>query len=90
MCKSSFEILELPDTASKSEVKEAWRKLANTHHPDKGGDVEDFHKLRAAYEEALVAAPDDKFCINCGGVGYTFVNHGIQVLKMPCQICKII
>ncbi|CAE8720516.1 unnamed protein product, partial [Polarella glacialis] len=32
------------------EIRAAYRKLAMIHHPDKGGDKEEFQKIQGAYE----------------------------------------
>ena len=34
----------------RSELKRAFRKQALKHHPDKGGDIEEFNKIQAAYD----------------------------------------
>lgn len=36
--------------ASSDEIKKAYRSLAQKHHPDKGGDAEQFKKINAAYD----------------------------------------
>ena len=36
--------------ATNGEIKKAYHKLALVEHPDKGGDVEKFKKIQAAYE----------------------------------------
>jgi curved DNA-binding protein len=36
--------------ASQEEIKKAYRKLAMTHHPDRGGNPAEFQKLNDAYE----------------------------------------
>jgi curved DNA-binding protein len=36
--------------ASEEEIKKAYRKLAMTHHPDRGGNEEEFKKIKEAYE----------------------------------------
>lgn len=36
------------------DIKEAWHKWAMTNHPDKGGSVEKFVLVKAAYEEYLL------------------------------------
>jgi DnaJ-class molecular chaperone len=33
------------------DIKEAWTQWAKTNHPDKGGSVEKFVLVKAAYEE---------------------------------------
>ncbi|GAB1267061.1 DNA-J related domain-containing protein [Aurantivibrio infirmus] len=49
-------ILELPAGASKEKITVRYRQLIAKHHPDKGGDKEEFIKIRAAYE-VLTAKP---------------------------------
>lgn len=44
-----YSILELPFGSNISEVKQAFRRLAKIHHPDKGGDKEKFEKIHTAY-----------------------------------------
>jgi hypothetical protein len=51
-----WEVLGVPKTASKADITAAYRALAHVHHPDVGGDVETFKRLRQAYEEGLRAA----------------------------------
>lgn len=40
-------------------VKERYRKLAQEHHPDKGGDTTRFQRIKAAYEQLTGKAPPD-------------------------------
>ncbi len=47
-----FACLELPCTASKEQVLQAWRRLARLHHPDTaGGDDEDMKRINLAKEK---------------------------------------
>ena len=48
--KSLYDILGVPKSASSSEIKKAYLKLARTHHPDKGGDPERFKEIAHANE----------------------------------------
>jgi len=43
-----YELLGVDKTASDSEIKKAFRKLAMKHHPDKGGDKDYFQQLSQA------------------------------------------
>lgn len=36
-------------TATKKEIKQAFKKLSTKHHPDKGGDPEEFKVIQKAY-----------------------------------------
>lgn len=42
--------LELPPIATPEEIRAAYRRKAQTMHPDKGGTVEEFQMLKEAYE----------------------------------------
>jgi len=45
-----YQILGVNQTASQEDIKRAYRKLANKHHPDKGGDQATFKDISVAYD----------------------------------------
>lgn len=45
-----YNILGVDKSASSSEIKKAYRRLAVIHHPDKGGDSEKFKEITKAFE----------------------------------------
>lgn len=45
-----FKILNIDNNASIDEINKAYKKLALIHHPDKGGELEKFNKIKQAYE----------------------------------------
>ncbi len=48
--KNYYDILGVPKTASKDEIKKAFHKLAHKYHPDKsGGDEKQFKEVNEAY-----------------------------------------
>lgn len=48
------DVLGVAPNASRDEVREAFRKQAMKHHPDRGGDPATFAALRAAHD-AMIA-----------------------------------
>lgn len=46
--------LGLADDADTNAIRSRYRKLASEHHPDKGGDPDDFRRIREAYEQLMV------------------------------------
>lgn len=49
MAKNYYDILGVDKKASQDDVKKAFRKLAQKHHPDKGGDEATFKEITEAY-----------------------------------------
>jgi DnaJ-class molecular chaperone len=45
-----YEDLGLAKDATPEEIKKAYRSLARTHHPDKGGNADKFKQVQEAYE----------------------------------------
>lgn len=45
-----YKILGLPEGASQSDIKKAYRSMAQKHHPDKGGSEHIFKEVSLAYE----------------------------------------
>ena len=46
-----WDILEIQTTATQEEIKQAFKKKAMLHHPDRGGDIKKFRTIAAAYEK---------------------------------------
>jgi DnaJ-class molecular chaperone len=45
-----YSVLGVDKDSSSDDIKNAYRKLAREHHPDKGGDKERFQEIQTAYE----------------------------------------
>src|SRR3989338_8374488 len=48
--KDYYDILWVSRSASQQEIKEAFRKKAMEHHPDRGGAAAKFKKINEAYQ----------------------------------------
>lgn len=48
-----WDILGVGREATKEEIRNAFRALAKIHHPDVGGDSNDFVRLRRAYDQGM-------------------------------------
>ena len=48
--KNFYDVLGVKRDASDDEIKKAFRKLAQKHHPDAGGDEEKFKEISEAYD----------------------------------------
>ena len=44
-----YKVLGVESNSSPDVIKKAFRKLSLKHHPDRGGDAEDFKKINEAY-----------------------------------------
>ncbi|MGI5827222.1 MAG: molecular chaperone DnaJ [Patescibacteria group bacterium] len=58
MAKDYYKILGVEKNASEAEIKNAFRKKAHEHHPDKGGDEEKFKEVNEAYQ--VLKDPDGR------------------------------
>lgn len=45
-----YQVLEVSSKASKDEIKQAFRRKATKHHPDRGGNKEQFQALQLAFD----------------------------------------
>ena len=43
-----FKVLGVNETSTDDEIKKAFRKLSMKHHPDRGGDENEFKKINGA------------------------------------------
>jgi len=71
--KSYYEILEIPKTASETEIKKAYRTLSLKYHPDrnKSPDAQStFQKISEAYE--TLGDPNKRKQYDVGGNGFPF------------------
>ena len=55
--KNLYDVLAVTKDATAEQIKKAYRKLAMKHHPDKGGDEQEFKDIAKAYS---VLSDEDK------------------------------
>lgn len=72
MSKDYYKILGVEKSASKDDIKKAFRKLAQKHHPDKGGDEQTFKEASEAYS----VLSDEKKRAEYDAYGTTFGSGG--------------
>ena len=51
MVENNYDILKIHDRATKKEIRQAYRNLVLKFHVDRGGDDEQFKKIKQAYED---------------------------------------
>ncbi len=54
MVKSNYDILGIIEGSSKKEIRDAFRRLALQYHSDRGGENEQFIKIKQAYDDLKI------------------------------------
>ena len=70
--------LELLKNCTSEEIKQKYRILAQLHHPDKGGDVEKFKRMKLAYE--VLSDPTKREHYDSTGDHYNDINLDSEVM----------
>lgn len=91
MTMDHYNTLGVPRDASQEDIKKAFRKLAMTHHPDKGGDPNEFQRINEAYE--VLSNPDKRLEYDNPGIrqnpfggGFQFNQQGFDLNDIFSQI----
>lgn len=81
---------------------EAYKELVRIHHPDAGGEAEDFIKLQQAKGDlvkwldglsqggsaSMSSSSPVSGCERCGGKGYIRVTRGFSSTTIKCLRCE--
>lgn len=68
-----YSVLGIGRNADEEEIKKAYRDKAKKHHPDRGGDEEEFKNIQKAYEEIK---NEDEFDSSFEGFNNPNINYG--------------
>lgn len=71
-----YDILGVTETASQDDIKKAYKKLAMTHHPDRGGDNKKFQEISQAYDTLSDPQKKSQYDAERNGFGQAFGDMG--------------
>ena len=75
-----YELLDVPVNATTDEIKKHYRKYARIHHPDKGGDPEQFKEIHEAYETLMDPIKRHQYDMDISGTNYTFTQEDYDMI----------
>lgn len=78
-----YEIISLPKDCSEKEIRDAYRNLSKTHHPDVGGDPEQFKKIKFAHD--LLLDPDRRKKYD----EYGFIDGDLESMKFMAALKRV-
>ena len=79
-----YDVLGVSPSATREEVRLAYKRKAMLYHPDRGGDATEFAALHRAYERIVRTFR----CETCNGQQYVTRREGVFVRKVPCPTCQ--
>lgn len=86
MTNNLYEILGVERDATPEQIKKAYRTLCKTHHPDVGGDPEEFRKVQEAYD-CLMDEDKRKRYDEFGFIpGGEAEKHALIVINTLCRV----
>lgn len=69
-----YDILGITENASQDDIKKAYKKLAMTHHPDRGGDNKKFQEISQAYDTLSDPQKKSQYDAQLRGFGDPFIH----------------
>ena len=70
-----YKVLGITENASSEEIKQAYLKLANQHHPDRGGNATKFKEAQSAYDILYNNKPIPQHTNHPHNINPTTVRH---------------
>jgi len=87
--KNFYERLGISDdSASPSEIKKAYRKLAKEHHPDSGGDEDSFASINEAYN--ILSNPETRAMYDAGEDVNSYLTGEKKAKKRLCEVMNYV
>jgi len=75
-----YKLLDVPHNATTDEIKQHYRKYARIHHPDKGGNEEQFKQINEAYETLMDPILRHQYDMELAGSSYTFTQGDYDLI----------
>jgi len=69
-----YQILGVNESTSQDDIKKAYKKLAMTHHPDRGGDNKKFQEISQAYDTLSDPQRRSQYDAELQGFGDPFIH----------------
>lgn len=93
-----WKILGVHRKSSDEEIQKAFKSLCTQHHPDAGGNTQDFQLIKAAYDNIKNSKARNNFitkylyknknCSFCEGAGVKYKSKGFtEKIYTPCTSC---
>ena len=75
-----YKLLGVPTNATTNEIKKHYHMNAKIHHPDKGGNEEEFKKIQLAYEILMDPIQRHQYDMEMSGKNYTFTQEDYDMI----------
>ena len=82
MAESNYDILKIQSGASKKDIRRAYRSLVLKIHSDRGGDDEQFKKIKRAYEDLRLGKKYPETTEDFSSAGQ-HLNHQNRIIPSP-------